>query len=282
MQQMRQETGEAAKTEEMAIMKKIYAGIYGRIDNPKGIAPGQVFEVHQAGWMMQIFRGEERAWYAVLSNRRQRPDTGKSEPASRGSRYTVEERDKFAEECSHLLVTPDGLTFGDIWAQTDKASAVMVDQEQGCLDKWHHAGRIVMVGDSQLKVTSATGSGFSTGAESATVLANELHGLLAGVADGVQPSAQSLDAAFGRYQETRMAVCKKILREDQSRMERSVWSSWFWWLLDRWVLRPPLFDLNKVIRERMVPQMASAPVLSYIPFEGMAGSTAWTMVQAKA
>ncbi|KAH7029217.1 uncharacterized protein B0I36DRAFT_290692 [Microdochium trichocladiopsis] len=267
MQQLREEAGgSAAVDDDATVMERRFAGIYGRVDNPVGIAPGFFYESREAGFLMQMSVGDDVLWYVLL--RHQLPSPGRT-------RYTAEECDEFAKALAHLQIAPLGLTFGDIWARTDKETAVLVDQQQGCAEKWHHGGRIVLVGDSQLKVTSESGAGFMAGAYSAVQLANELQDLLSKQSGPGQPSASDLDAAFARYQVARMPASKAMLESDIARLDQSMWGSWKGWLMDRWVVRMPWVDMAKIFKTRAIPRMAGAPVLRYVPFEGKSGTAEW-------
>jgi 2-polyprenyl-6-methoxyphenol hydroxylase-like FAD-dependent oxidoreductase len=238
-----------------------YYGIYGRVDNPKGIPTGFFFETRDTGRVCQLFGGEKVAFFTAMKTI---PDC-----AAVPRRYTEMERDAHAREFSDLFVQP-GMTFGELWAQTDKASAVLVNQEQAYIDKWHH-GRIVLVGDSQTKITSISGQGFSTGGLSAVQLANELHATL--VSSQGQPSLASLEEAFARYQKARERPCQAMSNFDMEYMKRVTWSSWGLWLMDRWIMC--WIDLLAGVRSRMFPVLSFAPILDFVPFGGKAGLTPW-------
>ena len=203
-------------------MTATYQGLYGCFRPCLGYEPGTFYQSRGSGIVSQIMIGATRGHFALVRAR--------SSPATESTRYTADDRDQLAEELTDIMVGP-GVRFGDVWAATDKATAAMVDQEEGYCDKWYHE-RIVLAGDAVHKSTSVTGLGVNTGINSAAVLANELHQALRSEPN---PDTAAFEDAFARYQQIRRFETSRLHANGRRQVRGVTWATWTDWLWDRFV-----------------------------------------------
>lgn len=180
------------------------------------------------------------------------------QPTNSGRKYTAKDAATMAKDCSDLFVAPN-VKFGQVWAQ--QQSAVLVNQEEGLAPKWHW-GRIVCLGDSVHKMTSISALGLNTAIQDIVVLVNELRSLLHVDAN---PSADALEKAFVRYYGTRLEGTKKALADSALVVRAVTWSSWFYQILDQYVLR--LLGDPLVFKLVAFPTIQKGQILDFIHIE---------------
>lgn len=181
-----------------------------------------------------------------------------AKPANSGETYTFDDAAAMAKDCSSLFVAPN-VKFEQIWAQ--QKSAVLVTQEEGLAPKWHW-GRIVCLGDSVHKMTSISALGLNTAIQDDVVLVNELHSLLH---IDPNPSADALEKAFLRYYSTRLEGTKKALADSALVVRAVTWSSWFYQILDQYVLR--LIGDPLVFKLVACPTIQNGQILDFVHIE---------------
>ncbi|RYO83335.1 hypothetical protein DL766_002687 [Monosporascus sp. MC13-8B] len=203
-----------------------------------------------------------------------------SEPTSSRVRYTREQMEEFASSFYDVSLAP-GLKLKEVWALTDKESARLVNQEEGYAELWHSGGRVVLLGDSAVKMTSMSGLGVNVGMHSAALLASELQRLVANgqqrpPSSDVFPDTASLEQAFTRYQQFRQKEAKRIYNFGYAVVRQVTWNSWLDWFIDRILL--PWYNKDHMMRSMMYPMVSNGQVLSYVPFNGKEGLVPWRRV----
>ena len=245
-------------------MASNFHGIFGWADiSDLPIEREVFFESRGAGAVIQCLGTPNKLQFTTL----------KPLPATvtRRQRYSKQEADDYAATLAEVKICP-GVTFKDVWARADKGSAIMLDQEEGFMSRWHH-NRIVLVGDAVHKSTSVNGLGMTCGLHSAAVLANLLQGLVA--SSGQSPSSEELDEIFSRYQEERQAEVKPVWDRGYAMLREVTKGSWLSWLWDKYVL--PWIDIEELLKG-WIPSLVLiryGNILSYVPFVGEQGSVPW-------
>ncbi|RYP15025.1 hypothetical protein DL765_005969 [Monosporascus sp. GIB2] len=110
----------------------------------------------------------------------------------------------------------------------------LVQQPEGMARRWHH-GRIVLVGDAALQITSVAGLGFNAGLQSAVLLANGLRAVLPGIGTGAgphpNPDLKTLTRVFAEYEEIRRKESVTVADISAKMMRGNTWESWGMWLM---------------------------------------------------
>ncbi|KAH9905792.1 hypothetical protein F4778DRAFT_679313 [Xylariomycetidae sp. FL2044] len=189
-------------------------------------------------------------------------------PTTARHKYSAEETEELAASMMDAYVGP-GIKFRDVWAHVDKSALRFVNLEEGMAKTWHH-GRLVLVGDSAVKMTNVNGA--NCGLQCAAVLASELQRLVSSSGPSPGPSTEALRGAFARYQSIRFDEAR-VVHALGYRMTRTItWDNWLYWLLDwvvnRWV-KP------ETLQGAWIRSMRSGRVLDYVPFQGKQGQTPW-------
>lgn len=239
-------------------MTASYHGLFGCFKPVPGMNPGVFYQSRGAGLILQAFCGVERGHYIVLRS---------IPPATETKRYTTEERDAFAKGAKHHFAAP-GVRFEDIWKNTDKETAAMVNQEEGYCDKWYH-GRVALVGDAVHKATSVSGLGLNTAVNSAAALANELYRVLESDPD---PSTSALEDAFARYQQVRTHEGSQLFHRGREQIRGSTWATWGDWFFDRFVV--PWISVDTVVGlfSKLIQR---GQILEYVPFKDREVRSPW-------
>ncbi|KAI0161253.1 hypothetical protein GGR57DRAFT_490046 [Xylariaceae sp. FL1272] len=177
------------------------------------------------------------------------------------------EMDSFAESFMDFTVAP-GILFRDIWGDFYKTSARLVNQEEGVAQSWHYR-RLVLLGDSAHKMTSASGLGVNVGLHSATLLANEL---LKCLLSNAAPGTDVLNKVFERWQ-VELRECQRLATFGYTIVRTITWESWSYWIFDRFISR--LISIDKVMAASIYPMISNRQILSYVPFEGKSAIVPW-------
>ncbi|KAI0516954.1 hypothetical protein F5B22DRAFT_138516 [Xylaria bambusicola] len=224
------------------------------------IAMGDFAESHGPGIASQSARLRDAIYFTVVKRL--------EKPVSDKRSFTTEEINKFAQEMSDVTVFP-GVKLKEIWPLREETNAVLLHQEEGMAEKWHH-GRIVLVGDAAHKMTSMNGQGALSAILSATVLINSLRATLK---KNPRPSTQELEMAFTQYETSRKGAVKPVLDLGVFISRFITWMGEETEAMDREVSR----DLNLVedSLKKLLPLFTPSPIFDFLPFEGKQGHTPW-------
>ncbi|KAI1128104.1 hypothetical protein F5Y10DRAFT_277614 [Nemania abortiva] len=258
------ENRRASKT----VMAANYQSIYAVGPNRLGIPDGVFYEMRGSGIAANLVTTPTEM---ILILYRRLPTA-----ALTHTYYTIEQMNEFAASFFDTTVAP-GVKFGDIWGDFDKASARLVNQEEGFAKLWHH-GRIALLGDSATRTTSITGLGLNLGLHSAALLANELQKCL--VSDKT-PDTSVLSQLFERWfvyiqcphQRSRSKECKQVFDYGYTRVRTVTWRNWGYWAFDRFISR--LISLDRLLKASICPMISDGQILSYVPFEGKETAIPW-------
>ncbi|RYP40729.1 hypothetical protein DL767_001484 [Monosporascus sp. MG133] len=171
-----------------------------------------------------------------------------------------------------------GVRVKHLWAQADKNTVVMIHQEEGFIDSWHH-GPSVLAGDAVHKTTSVGGLGLTCGLLSAAALASELQDLVATTTDTggkvrSYPTTEMLDQAFVRNRSAREDGARSIWSNGfsmvrQTRQTRqTTHRAWMSWFLDKYILL--WTDREKLARNFFISVMEKGP---HLKRQGSSGTT---------
>ncbi|KAK5625146.1 hypothetical protein RRF57_000862 [Xylaria bambusicola] len=224
------------------------------------IAMGDFAESHGPGTASQSARLRDAIYFTVIKRL--------EKPISDKRSFTTEEVNRFAQEMSDVTIFP-GVKLKEIWPLREESNAVLLHQEEGLAEKWHH-GRIVLVGDAAHKMTSMNGQGALSAVLSATVLINSLRATLKKTP---RPSTQELEAAFTQYEASRKGAIKAVLDLGVFLSRFITWMGEDTEAMDREASR----DLNVVedSMSKLLPLFVPSPIFDFIPFEGKQGNTPW-------
>ncbi|KAI1111192.1 hypothetical protein F5Y14DRAFT_329379 [Nemania sp. NC0429] len=220
---------------------------------------GDFTESHGHGVVSQSARLADTTFFSILKTLENK--------ASR-TRFTREELDAFVEEMSHVHLFP-GVPLNDLWTQRQEGHAVLLHQEEGVAEQWHH-DRVVLVGDAAHKMTSINGLGAVSGGLSTAVLVSNLRRLLQKTPS---PSTEEIDAAFAAYQARRLPITTQIVKYGMQATRAATWTGENTEAKDRENSRGGA-TLARAGR-RLVLLLSRSPILDYVPFESKHGKTPW-------
>lgn len=240
-------------------MTTTFYGIYGRSARKDGFESGVFYESHGTNKVSQMFRVGDGIHYAFLKS-------VKTPTTEKGS-YDAVEMEKLAEEFAEDYVSPT-VKFKEVWKETNKVTARLVNQEEGFAEKWYHE-RIALVGDAAHKMTSVTGQGVNCGMHSAATFANELRSTLQ---SNPHPTTKQLEEAFARYQQTREEESKGLFSNSVMATRLVTWHSWRAWIMDRFIL--PWMNMAPMLQQ-FTNQLSAGQILDYVPFTEQKGTVAW-------
>ncbi|KAI1418987.1 hypothetical protein F5Y12DRAFT_357596 [Xylaria sp. FL1777] len=226
------------------------------------IALGDFAESHGPGIASQSTRLDGTMYFTVLKRL--------DEQTSEKRRFTSEEVDNFAQELSDLTIFP-GIKLKEIWPLREQANAVLLNQEEGLAKKWHH-GRIVIVGDAAHKMTSINGQGALSAVLSATALVNNLRATLQKTPT---PSTEDLEAAFAKYELSRMETAGAVVKLGSLVTRFVTWTGAENEVQDRESSTKQ--DIAEESKKKFLPTFARSPIFDFIPFESKSGNTPWEM-----
>jgi len=185
---------------------------------------------------------------------------------------SLDEQEQVGERFKDVKMA-ENLTFGDLWK--NKSRSAVLNIEEGILDTWH-AGRIVLVGDSahkvstapsstpiantSIKMTADLGIGANIAIESAVTLCNLLQKSIHSPTH--HPTAAELAALFSAYQAKRhkrakafVDLCGRVTRM------RSYAGFWSYFFLTRIATLPWMVAYQT---DRFVDAWSEAPKLEYV------------------
>ncbi|KAH8176530.1 FAD binding domain-containing protein [Sarocladium implicatum] len=188
----REETGRA--TNPPKPFQIPFRGFVGRANIFEGVEPGHVYETRGKGHSYQVLPSPMGLWFIQYAK------TGNGHVEKR---YTLEDADEVIKSTRNDVVTPSGLTFGEAWDA--KIEGGLWDLHEGSVKKWHHGGRLVLVGDSCHKFTPTASSSLNVGWQGVVELANILR---AGLLKNPDPDSAALDDMLKLYQSRRSSPAK--------------------------------------------------------------------------
>ncbi|KAI1302885.1 hypothetical protein F5Y03DRAFT_191062 [Xylaria venustula] len=247
----------ASKTPMVATFMSLFGHTRGVRED---IAVGDFAESHGPGTASQSTRLDDTMYFTVLK----RVD----EQAAAKRSFTSEEVEKVAQELSDVTIFP-GVKLKEIWPMREQANAVLLKQEEGVAEKWHH-DRIVIVGDAAHKMTSINGQGALSAVLSATALVNNLQATLQ---KNPSPSTEDLNAAFVNYETSRTEPAGAVVKMGASLTRYITWTETGDEAKDR--EKSSHENMAQVAVKRFMPVFTQAPIFDFIPFEGKHGNTPW-------
>ncbi|KAK7748253.1 hypothetical protein SLS62_008805 [Diatrype stigma] len=123
----------------------------------------------------------------------------------------------------------------------------LVQQPEGFATRWQLGGRIVLVGDSAIQVTSAAGLGLNVSLQSAVLLVNKLHATVSEAKDG-HPDTKALERALGEYEATGRSESAAAAAMSGRMIRGNVWETWSSWFAAEWLV-PWVFGYRNVMRK---------------------------------
>ncbi|TGJ84561.1 hypothetical protein E0Z10_g4202 [Xylaria hypoxylon] len=226
------------------------------------VALGDFAESHGPGIASQSTRLDDTMYFTILKRL--------DKPTSEKRKFTEGDVNKFVHEMSDMAIFP-GVKLKEIWPLREQANAVLLHQEEGLADKWYH-GRVVIVGDAAHKMTSTNGQGALSAVLSATTLVNNLRATLR---KNSRPSTEDLEAAFAKYQASRIDVARDVLGFGLMLTRFMTWTDEGNEALDRKLSRT--VDMTQESLSRLLPLFSQSPILDFIPYKSKQGNTPWAV-----
>jgi 2-polyprenyl-6-methoxyphenol hydroxylase-like FAD-dependent oxidoreductase len=242
-----------------------YRCLWVRFPSHGGVVAGDAMETHGTGATVQLFAGERTAVVGVYERL--------SEPTIESQRYSPEDEDAMVKRWSKIPLNGNGLTLGDVYAE--RLQSGLVSLEEGVLDHWSWAGRIVLVGDAAHKFTPSTGAGCNNGLVDVAVLANLLNEEYntAGESQN-EPSAEGLSVAFTKYQHSRQESVRAACKNSSIATATATWKSTLHWFLDTWIL--PSLMVQKYLAGKQAIVTSKTPGFDYIESDKeLTGNVPW-------
>jgi len=238
-----------------------YLSIFGQTRSDRAdIALGNFAESHGPGIASQSARMSDAIYFTVLKRL--------EVPPTERKRFTTEDLEKMVEELPDITLFP-GVKLKEIWRIREQTNAVLLYQEEGIAEKWHH-GRIVLAGDAAHKMTSINGQGALTGVLSATTLVNLLQ---AALVKKPRPTTSDLEAVFAEYEASRKGVANLVVQIGITLTALITWTGENAEAIDREANAAE--DPKQLVMTRLMPVFTISPVLDFIPFEGKQGTVPW-------
>lgn len=243
-----------------------YRVLYGNMPRTLDLMPGHAYESHGSGNCMQLFIGQDRAWFFVYSALQ----TPTREPA----RYTQQDADEYASVRGDLHLTPT-MRLRDVYAK--KHASGLTNLEEGVMKHWGW-GRIVLAGDAAHKITPNIGWGFNSSVHDLVVLVNGLRASLLLLSqkdkDKDMESSQeqeqehiistsTLEELFAKYQAERMAHINQTNHLSGTYTRVSAWRSTYRRLLDYYVF-PNIHADDILVSYGVGAQIRTVPVLDWL------------------
>lgn len=197
-----------------------YRALYGCSSWTKGLDPQTLYEMHGDKTSIQVIPGPEMAMFVVYERL---PTTTKG-----SKRYTEDEKLQFATTVEDLSVSED-VKFKDIWSET--TWSYFSGLEEGVAPSWF-GDRAVLIGDTVHKMTPNVGLGLNSGWQSAAVLTNGLHELLA---KSPEPSTDALTQVFKDYQGIRKKNASDMNGISGLYTRVVAWDNPLWKLADQYI-----------------------------------------------
>ncbi|KAH7303054.1 hypothetical protein B0I35DRAFT_447286 [Stachybotrys elegans] len=239
-----------------------FYSIFARGSNKHNIPSGIFFETRDTGRGVQLGANGDMINVVMYKKLPQ--------PSTTQIIYSEEDMEKFAESLFDLVVTPGGVTVGDIWPDIHKQTARLVSQEEGFSQHWH-TNRVVITGDAAVTISSVNALGVNCGLHSTAVLASQLQEVVSSAVGS--PTAEALGAAFDRYQRIRTGELTAISKFAYATVRQLTWDSWTDWFMDRFLKR--WIGPDTLVKRYFHPMIAKGQVLRYVPFQSEPGLMPW-------
>ncbi|KAK7943431.1 FAD binding domain protein [Apiospora aurea] len=175
------------------------------------------------------------------------------------NRLRFTEADADAEAARYLeCPVSETLVFGDVW-------------------KTRTCGVLVALDEGRAQGHAQRGFGGNLAMESAVVLANEIYAAVdhrrhrSDDEKEKKPSDNEIRRAFQDYQESHMPRIKLFYHLSWAWTRMQAYDGWGWYMMQRWIL-PALFVPGA---KQVAVFLASAPKLSFVPFEEHIGTRSW-------
>ncbi|KAI0020774.1 hypothetical protein F4780DRAFT_791385 [Xylariomycetidae sp. FL0641] len=248
-----------------------YQILYGRASSPPGGAaqPGVFYETHGAGLATQFTVSADGQHLHFGIYRRLA-----SPPAPRTKPYSDEaETEAFAAAVADVAVLPGGVPFARVWAR--RRWARLADQAEGVAGRWAH-GRVVLVGDAAVRMTSAAGLGFNTALRAGVRLVNGLQGLVGGAEEEKKrcPGAWELARVCAAYEAECRPEALRILAMSASMVRAITWESWWTWFFAEYV-RPWLISDRQLLTRFGKAYISQTRSLDFLPKGEREGRIPW-------
>ncbi|GAM86219.1 hypothetical protein ANO11243_042310 [Dothideomycetidae sp. 11243] len=202
-----------------------YQALWLRVPNGQHLVPGTTSETHGVNAATQLFSGADNA---VIGLYERLP-----EPTGERRRFTKADEAAIVARWSKLPVAAGSqLTLGQAYAS--RIEAGLVSLEEGVVDHWSWAGRVVLAGDAAHKFTPSTGAGCNNGMIDVVVLINGLHSA------GPAPSRQQIERTFESYQAERFAVVTKACQASGQATASATWTTAVHKFVDKHVISKSL------------------------------------------
>lgn len=189
----------------------IFQCLYGSGRPPPSVEKRVFYEGHGNGLSTQFAVDDMGMHFALFK---------KMDKTRLDRRFTADETDAYRKEFANIKATPD-LCWADVFEYVDWSRLVV--QPEGETKQWFHGGRIVLVGDSAIQMTSNAGMGYNDSLQSAVFLVNSLCGLLR---EEAVPSEQSLTRIFAEYQKERQPQSSTAKMMSAWIARGNTWTSW--------------------------------------------------------
>ncbi|KAK8061456.1 hypothetical protein PG994_007822 [Apiospora phragmitis] len=238
--------------------------LYGAVPVLPGMPEGTSWEAHGTGMSTSLFVGRERAWFFWYERRA----FSAEEPPE--IKYTKDDEARFVDKWAHVHVT-DSLRLKDVYKARQSSGMTLV--EEGVVEH-RFSKRIVLVGDSETKVTPNLAFGFNGGVQGLVALMNGLHGLVRRQ-NVRRPSTEELKVVFQTYQNQALPLSRLLVDVSSESLRVTVWDTWSHWVMDRYVNQVTGADWTRY-HEQFGPMISRSLVLNFLSEQNLPrGEMAW-------
>lgn len=230
-----------------------FRALWIRIPVDERITPGLTCETHGRGATTQFFAGEDSAVLGLYERL--------EKPTRERQRFTQADQEALVKRWDSLPVIPNGtLTLGE--AYRSKLESGMISLEEGVVDHWGWAGRIVLAGDAAHKFTPSTGQGCNTGIIDVLTLMDEMYHTFdearktSGDPHAVPPR-MDIAKTFQRYQAIRIVTAQSGCDRSGRATASALWSTMVSKFMDCHVISYPSIQrwmASEGIQKDVAPQ----------------------------
>jgi 2-polyprenyl-6-methoxyphenol hydroxylase-like FAD-dependent oxidoreductase len=235
-----------------------YQALWIRIAIDSRLTPGMTCETHGYKAATQFFSGTDTAVLGLYERL--------EEPTRDRKRYTIADQDALVKRWEHLPLIPNGsLTLGE--AYDSRLEAGLVSLEEGVVDHWSWAGRIVLVGDAAHKFTPSTGAGCNNGMLDTLALVNEVYTTLeharnvSGDAHAT-PSREDIATTFQTYQKQRIEKVQDVCSRAGQATASATWATAVDKFMDQYIILQHL--VQKLIAGQISRNRTAPPVFDFL------------------
>jgi 2-polyprenyl-6-methoxyphenol hydroxylase-like FAD-dependent oxidoreductase len=235
-----------------------YRALWVRFPTDSRLKPGMTCETHGYQAATQFFVGTDNAVCGMYEQLK--------EPTRERQRYTIADQAAVVKRWENLPLIPNGfLTLGE--AYQSRLEAGLVSLEEGVVDHWSWAGRIVLAGDAAHKFTPSTGAGCNTGMIDVLALVSELHSALEKAREvkgglPVNPSREDLETVFQTYQEKRMQTVQDACSRSGQATAAATWATAVHKFMDQHIISH--HTVQRLIAAQSSRKMPSAPMFDFL------------------